>query len=83
MGLQIIFTEKAFKDLAKLNNDEKQRIKSKLIEYSENPLFFAKKLSNFKLGNYRFRIGDYRVICDIEENIIIILRVGHRKEIYK
>jgi mRNA interferase RelE/StbE len=35
------------------------------------------------LGEYRFRIGDYRVIFDIEGNEIVVLRVGHRREIYK
>jgi mRNA interferase RelE/StbE len=46
-------------------------------------LRFAEKLSDQILGGYRFRIGDYRVIFDIQEDEIIILRVGHRSEIYK
>lgn len=36
-----------------------------------------------KIGTYRFRTGDYRVIFDIEGKDIVILRAGHRKEIYK
>jgi mRNA interferase RelE/StbE len=36
-----------------------------------------------KLGTYRFRIGDYRVIFDIEGKDIVVLRVGHRRDIYK
>lgn len=35
------------------------------------------------LGSYRFRIGDYRVVFDLEGDQIVILRVGHRREIYK
>jgi len=35
------------------------------------------------LGTYRFRIGDYRVIFDIEGNEVVVLRVGHRREIYR
>jgi len=35
------------------------------------------------LGSYRLRIGDYRVIFDIIGNDIVVLRIGHRKEIYK
>ncbi|MDH4220892.1 MAG: type II toxin-antitoxin system RelE/ParE family toxin [Candidatus Aminicenantes bacterium] len=35
------------------------------------------------MGGYRFRIGDYRVIFDIEGNEIGVLRVGHRREIYR
>lgn len=83
MLFNIIFTERAFKDLSKLNNAEKERIKLKLIEYSENPYFFSKKLSASKLGDYRFRVGDFRIIFDIEVDKIIVLRIGHRKEIYK
>ncbi len=32
------------------------------------------------LGTYRFRVGDYRIVFDIEDTTIIILRVGHRKK---
>jgi mRNA interferase RelE/StbE len=35
------------------------------------------------LGSYRFRIGDYRVIFDVEGANLIVLRVGHRREIYR
>jgi mRNA interferase RelE/StbE len=35
------------------------------------------------LGPYRFRIGDYRVIFDLVDDEIVVLRVGHRREIYK
>ena len=40
-----------------------------------------KKILNNLLGSYRFRIGDYRVIADIEGDEIIILRVGHKKKL--
>lgn len=43
----------------------------------------ARKMVDPSLGSYRFRIGDYRVIFDIEGDEIIVLRVGHRKEIYR
>jgi mRNA interferase RelE/StbE len=54
-----------------------------LTKYSEDPLGYAKKMVDPSLGTYRFRIGDYRVIFDIEGEEIVILRVGHRKEIYR
>ncbi|MCK4791223.1 MAG: type II toxin-antitoxin system RelE/ParE family toxin [Desulfobacteraceae bacterium] len=41
------------------------------------------KLFDPALGTYRFRIGDYRVIFDIEGEEIVVLRVGHRKDIYR
>jgi len=49
----------------------------------EDPLRHAEKLTQSKLGSYRFRIGDYRVVFDLEGDEIIVLRVGHRREIYK
>ncbi|MBI4035711.1 type II toxin-antitoxin system RelE/ParE family toxin [Candidatus Daviesbacteria bacterium] len=49
-----------------------------------NPLIFAEVLTNSKIGKYRFRIGVYRVVFDLEvENIIMILDVDHRKDIYR
>jgi len=45
--------------------------------------YYSETLTLPKLGSYLFRIGDYRVIFDIEEKKIIIPRVGHRSKIYK
>jgi mRNA interferase RelE/StbE len=40
-------------------------------------------LVNFEIGSYRFRIGDYRVIFDVVDEKIIILTLGHGREIYR
>jgi mRNA interferase RelE/StbE len=40
-------------------------------------------LISHKIGTYRFRIGDYRAIFDIDGENIVILRIGHRRDIYK
>jgi len=61
----------------------KKEFLNKLAEYSKEPLEYARKLVNPKIGTYRFRIGDYRAIFDIEGEDIVILRIGHRKDIYK
>ena len=75
----------AAKEIEKLSSETKKRILDKLKFYSiqENPLKFADKLKNSKFGEYRFRIGNYRVLFDIDNHKIIILKVGHRKDIYK
>jgi len=82
-----IFNWKSIKDFEKLNKITQERIIKKLDFYisQENPLIFARKLIDSKLGEYRFRIWDYIVIFDVDENwkIIIIAVIGHRKEIYK
>jgi len=83
MGYEIVYTKRAAKDIAKLDHKIRRQIKGSLEKYKESPLGYARKMVDPAFGSYRFRIGDYRVIFDIEENKIVILRVGHRKEIYK
>lgn len=80
---EIFLSEKAVKDFKKLDTNTGLQIARKLKEYSANPFLYARKLSDSKIGTFRFRIGDYRAIVDIEENKIIVLKVGHRKDIYK
>lgn len=79
------FKNKAAKELEKLPPQVRNRILKKLKFYSfqKNPLKFAEKLKDYRFGNYRFRVGDYRIIFDTEDDKITILKVGHRKEIYK
>ena len=83
MKYRLVYTRRAERDVIKLESSTKDRIGKNLLRYSEEPLRFAEKLSDPNLGEYRFRIGDYRVIFDIEGNDILVLRVGHRREICK
>ena len=80
---KVVFTQRALKDWADLDKEIQNRIAMKLREYTKEPFKFARKLINPKIGTYRFRMGDYRVIFDIDEQNIVVLRVGHRKDIYK
>lgn len=80
------FTTRAFRQLQKLPPPVQKRILEKLDFYcrQKEPLRFADRLTDFRLGTYRFRIGEYRVICDLEdEETLLVLLVGHRKEIYR
>lgn len=61
----------------------KNRIDRKLQKYAENPLIYARKLIDPIIGTYRFRLEKYRVIFDIDDKKIVVLRIGHRKDIYK
>lgn len=82
---KIIFSDIASAQIRKFEKSIQERIIKKLhfyLNYS-NPLEFAESLKNSKYGNWRFRIGDYRVVFDIESDKIVILKVGHRNEIYK
>jgi len=83
MKYEVVFTRRATKDISSLEPEAKGRIKDAISRYSEDPLYHAKKMIDPSLGTYRFRIGDYRVIFDIEDGEIVVLRVGHRKDIYR
>lgn len=52
---------------------------------TDNPRIHEKALVGNKSGYWRYRIGDYRLICEIIDNelIILALSIGHRKEVYK
>lgn len=80
---RIIFTNRALKDLEKIDKETQIRIAEKLKEYAENPFKYARKLISPQIGTYRFKIEDYRIIFDIDEENIVVLRIGHRKSIYK
>ena len=80
---EIVFTKRSIADLESLDKAARLRIGKKLKEYSQAPFQFAHKLSDTNLGTYRFRIGDYRVIFDVDGKKLVILRIGHRKEIYR
>ncbi len=80
---KILITKRALKDLEKIGSKEKTRIGDKIKLLTNDPIGSSKKLSTPIIGSYRFRVGDYRVIFDIEDGKVIVLRIGHRKDIYK
>ena len=79
----LVYTRTASRDIQKLDTVVKKRIKKKIEEYSQDPILHAKKLVNSAIGTYRWRIGNYRLVFDMDENKIVVLRVGHRREIYR
>jgi mRNA interferase RelE/StbE len=68
--------------LKKLQKKDAEVILNKIYSIRENPFRFLKRLQGEKL--WRLRIGDYRAIVDIiiSMNKIIVLRIGHRKNVY-
>ncbi|MCJ8052685.1 type II toxin-antitoxin system RelE/ParE family toxin [Shinella curvata] len=88
MAWEIEITEGAKKELDKLGHVEAKRIRNFLVSKlapSENPRLLGSALQGARLGSYwRYRIGDYRIICDIQDNrlVVVVVRVGHRREIY-
>lgn len=80
-GYEILVTRKAENDLKKFDQVVKRRIKNKLLKLYSNPQSLGKKLVGS--DEYRLRIGNYRVIYEFYGKTILILRIGHRREIYK
>ncbi|MCG2816490.1 MAG: type II toxin-antitoxin system RelE/ParE family toxin [Candidatus Aminicenantes bacterium] len=81
------FLGKALEDLEKINTAQQKIIKEKLLILAKNPEVLKnniKRLSGVKDEFYRLRVGSYRVIFKKEKEffLIIIIRIGHRKEIY-
>ena len=87
MKYRIVFTQRAVKELKKLDKYTSALIigwLNKNIEGCENPRIHGKGLVENKSGQWRYRIGDYRVICEIQDDevIVLVLEVGHRKNVY-
>jgi len=82
MTYQIFFTDKAKKQLEKLEKVEQERIIKSLERIRIRPEAYITKL----VGDpgYKLRVGNYRVILEIEKEklLILILIIGHRKNIY-
>ena len=83
MVCELIYTKNARRDIRKLDRVAQKKLAKALQRLAKKPFFYGKKLILPQLGGYRYRIGNYRVIFDVEDKKIIILRVGHRKEIYR
>jgi len=88
MKYSVETTPKFDKEFKKLNNYTKRIIKAwiekNLIDCT-NPRQHGKGLTANRNGQWRYRIGDYRLICCIEDNkmIILALSIGHRRDVYK
>ena len=79
---EIVFSDLAKKQFLKLPKDIQDRIISALERIRVRPESYITKLVDDT--GYKFRVGDYRVIMDIQKDnlILVILKVGHRKNIY-
>lgn len=86
MSYRLMYTEGSIKQLKKLDQYTQRLITSYLhnLEKLEEPRSKGKALSSNLKGFWRYRIGDYRVLCEIDDDkiIILVVDVGHRKDIY-
>ena len=88
MKYNVEFSQRAVKDLKKLDKHTAALILGwvrKNLQGCENPRQFGKGLTANRSGEWRYRVGDYRLLAEIEDNVIriLILNIGHRKDVYK
>jgi mRNA interferase RelE/StbE len=83
MTYDVIFSDKAYKQLKKLDRETQSRIIAALERIRIRPERHITKL----IGDpgYKMRIGDFRIILDIDHNTlrILVIKIGHRKKVYK
>ena len=88
MTWNVRISDKAKKQLKKLDQGHRRIILTwlaKNIEGCENPRLYGKALSANHAGKWRYRVGEYRIIVEIKdaELIVLALKIGHRKDVYK
>lgn len=88
MGYQVEYTKEALKALKKMDRHTAALILGwvrKNLVGCTDPRQHGKGLTANRSGQWRYRVGNYRLLAEIEDDriIILILEIGHRKEIYK
>ena len=83
MTYEVLFSDLALKQLKKLDEDIRRRIIATLERIRIRPEAYLRKLVGDE--GYRMRVGDYRVIVDLDKEklIILVLRIGHRRNVYE
>lgn len=82
---KVVYLDSVEKDLERLDRPARERILDKIEKYlAKDPKGLGKALGGAFQGLWRYRIGDFRVIYKIAEKeiLIIVARIGHRKNIY-
>ena len=87
MAYELRFTDNSFKEFNKLDNNAKYMIKKWIEKHLlnvEDPRTSEKPLKGDLSNFWRYRIGDYRLLCLIndKEFIVLAVKIGHRREVY-
>ena len=88
MAWAIEITRTAERQIKKLDRAAQKSILCFLrerVQAADNPRQWGKPLHGDKGGLWRYRIGDYRLICDVQDEriTVLVLQVGHRKDVYR
>ena len=87
MSFHLGFSDEAMESLRRIDPTQRNRIVKwleKNVDGSDNPRRTGKLLTGNHAGLWRYRVGDYRIICDIQDGLLLVLvvDVGHRKNVY-
>jgi len=86
LAYKVIYSDTARKNIERLDRPLQKRILTFVdrIEESTNPRFSGKALKGND-NEWRYRVGDYRLVCEIKDRELIVwmIRVGHRREVYR
>jgi mRNA interferase RelE/StbE len=89
MAWNVELSPVADRELSKLDPQHARRILKFLyerLEKMDDPRSIGKAMQGSRLGEFwRYRVGEYRIICKIQDDrlVVLVLRAGHRKEIYR
>jgi mRNA interferase RelE/StbE len=84
---KIEWDDEAVREFRKLGHPAQKLIRDYLrsrIATEESPRRFGAGLGGDKLGLWRYRVGDYRIVCRLEDEVatVLVVRVGHRRDVY-
>jgi mRNA interferase RelE/StbE len=82
MKYQITFKPRAVKDIKAISVKVRDRILDRIEIMGDDLSGDVKRLTN-STPEFRLRVGDYRVLFEIEEDTIVIYRIRHRREVYR
>ena len=88
MAFRVEYSKAALKQLKKMDRFDARLITSwigKNLEGCEDPRAYGKGLAANRSGEWRYRVGNYRILCNIQDEVLVIevFAVGHRSSVYR
>lgn len=87
MGFKVAISDDARKAIKKLSHEAADRVLSYLeaLEGTEDPRSKGKPLTGPLRGFWRYRVGDYRIVCEIHDGelLVVVVTIGHRRDVYR
>lgn len=88
MKFDVEYSKTAYKQLKKMDNYTRLMILNWItnnLVACQNPFEHGKELKGNLKGQWRYRVGDYRILAEVQDDklIILVLTIGHRRDVYK